>query len=151
MEVPTVETIKLNQNLRCDGDAGRRKKKGFFEKAKENKWEIAIGAGLVISVVAVGLVYKNKTALKSAIQSSRIEEVLPNSLEIRNVSVPLISDAASKNVVDNLPVINVKEHIRNLPEGWRPSINKVELAAKNGYLLKRHQTWVNHIQRYLPE
>lgn len=127
-------------------DAGRRKKKGFFEKAKGYKKEIAIGAGLVISVVAVGLVYKNKTALKSAIQSSRIEEAFLNSLETWNNSVPLISDSALKNNIDSLPVgniINVKEHIRNLPEGWNPSISKVELAEKNGYRLERHQTWVN--------
>lgn len=133
-----------NQNM--TGDIGEGKEKGFFEKAKEYKKEIAIGAALVISVVVAGLVVKNNAALKSAIKSSRFEEILTtNSTEVRNSTIPLISESASKNVTSNLPVcniINVREHVRNLPEGRHPSINKVELAEKYGYSLEKHQTLV---------
>ena len=133
-----------NQNM--TGDVGESKEKGFFEKAKEHKKEIAIGAAIVFSVVVAVLVVKNRAAFISAIKSSRIEEVLTNSLETRNNAGPLISESVEKSVTSNLPIgniINVREHIRNLPEGWNPSISKVELAAKYGYSMEGHQTWVN--------
>lgn len=133
-----------NQNM--TGDIGESKEKGFYEKAKVYKKEIAIGVAAVFSVVVAVLVVKNRAAFISAIKSSRIEEVLTNSIEIRNNTGPLISESVLKSVTSNLPVgniINVREHIRNLPEGWNPSISKVELAAKYGYSLDGHQTWVN--------
>jgi hypothetical protein len=130
-----------NQNM--TEDVGESKEKGFFEKAKEYKKEIAIGAGAVLFVV---LVVKNRKAFISAIKSLHIEEVLTNSLETRNNACPLIPESVSKSVTSDLPIgniMNVREHIRNLPEGWNPSISKVELAAKYGYSLEEHQTWVN--------
>lgn len=128
------------------GGVVENKEKGFFEKAKEYKKEIAIGVVILFSVAVTVLVVKNRAAFTSAVKSSSIEEVLTNSIEIRNNTVPLISETASKSVTSNLPVgniINVKDHIRNLPEGWNPSIGKAELAAKYGYSLEGHQTWVN--------
>lgn len=133
-----------NQNMA--GDGGESKEKGFFEKAKEHKKEIIIGAVAVISVVGAVLIVKNRAPIISAIKSLRIEEVLTNSSETRNIAGPLISKSVKKSVTSNLPIgniINVREHIRNLPEGWNPSINKVELAAKFGYSLEEHQTLVN--------
>lgn len=132
-----------NQSL--TGDLCDSKEKGFFEKAKEHKKEIAIGAATVLLVVAVVVVI-NRAAFISAIKSSCIEEVFTNRLETRNNAGPLISKTVSKSVMSNLPIgniMNVREHIRNLPEGWKPSISKVELAAKYGYSLGEHQTLVN--------
>lgn len=133
-----------NQNM--TGDVRESKEKGFFEKAKEHKKEIAIGAATVFLVAAAVLVAKNRAACISAIKSSRIEEVLTNSLETRNNAGPLISESVSKSVTNNFPIgniTNVREHIRTLHEGWNPSISKVELAAKHGYSLGENQTWVN--------
>lgn len=133
-----------NQNMA--GDGGESMEKSFFEKAKEHKKEIIIGAAAVISVVVAVLIVKNRAPLIPAIKSLRIDEVLTNSSETRNIAGPLISKSVEKSVTSNLPngnIINVREHIRNLPEGWNPSINKVELAAKFGYSLEEHQTLVN--------
>jgi hypothetical protein len=123
------------------GDVGDSKKKGFFEKVKEHKKEIAIGAVIVISAVLVG---KNKGAFQSAIKSSRMEEALTNSLETQNNVGTLISEAISTSVPSNLPIdsINVRGHVRNLAEGCKPSISKIESAANYGYSLKENQTWV---------
>jgi hypothetical protein len=132
-----------NQNT--TRNVGESKEKSFFEKAKKHKKEITIGAATVFLVVAV-VVVKNREVIMSAIKPSRIEEVLTNGLESRNNAVPLISESVSKSVTRNLPignVMNVRKHIRNLPEGCNPSISKLKLAAKHGYLLKKNQTWVN--------
>jgi hypothetical protein len=116
-----------NQNM--TGDVRQSKNKSLFEKAKENKKEIVIGTAIVFSVMGTILVVKNRAVIKSSIKSSLVEEVLTKSIETKN------------NVSPN--TINVREHIRNLPDGWNPSINKVELASKYGYSLEGHQTWVN--------
>ena len=123
------------------GDVGDSKKKGFFEKVKEHKKEIAIGAVIVISAV---LVVKNKGAFQSAIKSARMEGALTSSLETQNNVGSLISESVSTSVPSNLPkgIIIVDGHVRNLPAGWKPSIGKVELAKKCGYSLEEHQTFV---------
>ncbi len=127
------------------GDTDGIKRKGFFEIVKEHKKEIVIGAAIVVSVVVAVLVVKNRAAFKSTIKSSGIEEILTNSLETRNSTCSLISESVEKSVTSNLAIsnINVREHVRNLPEGWHPSTSKVELAAKCGYTLEGHQTLVN--------
>lgn len=131
---------KYKQNV--TGEAGGSKKKGFFEKAKEHKKEIAIGAVIVISAV---LVVKNKGAFQSAIKSLRMEEALTESLKTQNNAGPLISDSVSTGVPSNLPIgnINVRGHARNLPEGWKPSSSRVELAAEYGCSLGENQTFVS--------
>ena len=130
---------KSKQNVTADDGDG--KKKGFFEKVKEHKKEIAIGAVIVISAV---LVVKNKGSIQSVIKSSRMEGALTSSLETQNNVGSLISESVSTSVPSNLPkgIIIVDGHVRNLPAGWKPSIGKVELAKKCGYSLEEHQTFV---------
>lgn len=45
-------------------------------------------------------------------------------------------------------LIDVRSHIRNLHEGWKPSEAKIMSAPKMGYELKPSQTWVEpHTKR----
>ncbi len=131
---------KSKQNVTADDGDG--KKKGFFEKVKEHKKEIAISAVIVIATV---LVVKNKGAFQSSIKSSRIQEALTSSLENQDNVGPLISESISTSVSSNFPIdnINVRGHVRNLPEGWKPSSSRVELAAEYGYSLGENQTFVS--------
>ena len=131
---------KSKQNVTADDGDG--KKKGFFEKVKEHKKEIAISAVIVIATV---LVVKNKGAFQSSIKSSRIQEALTSSLENQDNVCPLISESISTSVSSNFPIdnINVRGHVRNLPEGWKPSSSRVELAAEYGYSLGENQTFVS--------
>ena len=39
-------------------------------------------------------------------------------------------------------LIEVRKHIRNLPNGYQASPSKIESAEKNGFILKDGQTWV---------
>jgi hypothetical protein len=112
-------------------------KENFFEKLKEYKKEIAIVAVTVFSKIM--LVAINKATL----QKGRTEKENP-----KNV-ITKFSDV-EKSVTSNLSgnnVINVREHVRNLPKGSNPSVNKLELAEKYGYSLEEHQTWVNAYKR----
>ena len=131
---------KSKQNVTADDGDG--KKKGFFEKVKEHKKEIAISAVIVIATV---LVVKNKGAFQSSIKSSRIQEALTSSLENQDNVGPLISESISTSISSNFPIdnINVRGHVRNLPEGWKPSSSRVELAAEYGYSLGENQTFVS--------
>ena len=103
---------------------------------------MAIGAVIVISAV---LVVKNKGAFQSAIKSSRMEEALTSSLETPDNVGSLISESISTSVSSNFPIdnINVRGHVRNLPEGWKPSSGRGELAAEYGYSLGENQTFVS--------
>ena len=124
------------------GDVGDSKKKGFFEKVKEHNKEIAISAVIVIATV---LVVKNKGAFQSSIKSARMEEALTSSLETPDNVGSLISESISTSVSSNFPIdnINVRGHVRNLPEGWKPSSGRGELAAEYGYSLGENQTFVS--------
>ena len=131
---------KSKQNVTADDGDG--KKKGFFEKVKEHKKEIAISAVIVIATV---LVVKNKGAFQSSIKSVRMEEALTSSLETPDNVGSLISESISTSVSSNFPIdnINVRGHVRNLPEGWKPSSGRGELAAEYGYSLGENQTFVS--------
>lgn len=37
---------------------------------------------------------------------------------------------------------DVAEHLRNLPNGWKASAEKIATAAEHGYDLRPGQTWV---------
>lgn len=133
-----------NQNM--TGDIRKSKNKSLFEKAKEHKKEIVIGTAIVFSVMGAIFVVKNRAVIESSIKSSLLDDVLTKSIETKNNVSSLVSEPVEKGIMSKFPInntINVREHIRNLPEGWNPSINKVELASKYGYSLERHQTWVN--------
>ncbi|GGA40672.1 hypothetical protein [Psychrobacillus lasiicapitis] len=133
-------------NQKLTGDVRKNKNKSFFEKAKEHKKEIVTGTAIVFSVMGAILVVKNRAVIKSAIKSSLVEEALTKSIETKTNVSPLVLEPIEKSIINKFPIdnkINVREHIRNLPKGWNPSINKVELASKYGYSLEGHQTWVN--------
>ncbi|MFF2501083.1 hypothetical protein [Peribacillus sp. NPDC058075] len=133
-----------NQNM--TGDVRKSKNKSFFEKAKEHKKEVVIGTAIVFSVMGTILFVKNSAVIKSSIKSSLVEEVFTKSIETKNNVSPLVSEPIEKSIMSEFPIdntINVRGHIRNLPEGCNPSTNKVELASKYGYSLEGHQTWVN--------
>lgn len=136
-------------NPNMAGCTDKSTEKGFFDKAKEHKKEIAIGAIILLSVVTAVLIVKNRDAIYSTMRSSKIEGILTNNIDIRNRAGSLISESVEKSITSNLGLsdINVREHIRNLPEGWHPSVSKLELAEKCGYILDEHQTLVNAYTR----
>jgi len=137
--------IRSKSNHNIDGNIAEFKKKSLIEKAKDHKKEIAIGAVTILSVVAIVLVVKNRATIEAAIKSTHTKGGLANSLKTRNNVAPTISEVTPTNIPRNAPIveINVRGHIRNLPEGWNPSASNKEVARNLGYYLDKHQTWVN--------
>ena len=137
--------IRSKSNHNIDGNIAEFKKKSLIEKAKDHKKEIAIGAVTILSVVAIVLVVKNRDTIEAAIKSTHTKGGLANSLKTRNNVAPTISEVTPTNIPRNAPIveINVRGHIRNLPEGWNPSASNKEVARNLGYYLDEHQTWVN--------
>jgi hypothetical protein len=118
------------------------KKKTFFDFVKEHKKEIAI-AGIVGVGVGVGMViFKNRTAINAL----NIEEVVAKGLKTNGDAISVRSGVVEACHAWNPPSIkpiNVSEHLRNLPDGWKASQSKIDLAARYGFSLGDHQTWVD--------
>ncbi len=72
-----------------------------------------------------------KTAVKKA---EAVVEVPPEPL--KEVTAAVASNS------ETLP-FEVRRHIRNLPDGWHASPEKIAEALKNSIILMDGQTWVN--------
>lgn len=116
------------------------KKKTFFDFVKEHKKVIAIGAATACVVGVV--IFKNRTATNAL----NIEEVVAKGLKPHGDAISVRSGVVEACHAWNLPsnkLSNVSEHLRNLPDGWKASQSKIDLAARYGFSLGDHQTWVN--------
>jgi len=120
----------------------KEKQKTFFNFVKEHKKVIAIGAVTVCAVVVGVLIFKNRTATNAL----NIEEAVATGLEthsdVTSVRTGVVEVCHTWNLPSN-KLINVNEHLRNLHDGWEASQSKIDLAARYGFSLGSHQTWVN--------
>lgn len=133
-----VQTFDSGQKMTEDIE----KKKTFFGFVKEHKKVIAIGAVTACAVVVGVVIFKNRTATSAL----NIEEVVAKGLKTHGVAISVGSRGVEACHASNLSsnkLINVNEHLRNLPDGWRASQSKIDLAAQYGFSLGEHQTWVN--------
>ena len=121
---------------------------------KKHKLELIIAGISVTAIIAVILGVKNYEALEE-MRASLKKLVEKTSKEIPSVSVPqvpemvLIPDTAVTDTThQEQPVYDVvREHIRNLHEGWKASPEKIAMAAERGYDLKQGQTLVDEYTR----
>lgn len=120
---------------------------------KKHKLELIIAGISVTAIIAVILGVKNYEALEEMWASLK-KLVEKTSKEIPSVSVPqvpeivLIPDTAVTDTThQEQPVYDVREHIRNLHEGWKASPEKIAMAAERGYDLKQGQTLVDKYTR----
>lgn len=118
------------------------KKKTFFAFVREHKKVIAIGTVTACAVVVGVVIFKNRTATNAL----NLEEVVAKGLKAHGDAISVRSGVVEAYQSWNLPsnrFINVSEHLRNLPNGWKASQSKIDLAARYGFSLGDHQTWVN--------
>jgi hypothetical protein len=134
MEQTFVSGQKMTENT--------EKKKTFFDFVKEHKKEIAIGSATVCAVVVVVIIFKNITAANTL----NIEEVVVKGLktygDANSVRTGVVEACHASNP-PSIKSINVSEHLRNLPDVWKASQSKIDLAAQYGFSLGDHQTWVD--------
>jgi hypothetical protein len=137
-------------------------KNGFIEWIKAHKKELLIAGISITAIIAAVLVYRNRESivvlwdtLKKTLQktsvselpvattASKVDLVIPTSVN----TVEVVIEPTEKIVRSLLQSpFEVTDHIRNLPEGWRASADKIATAAEHGYELLPGQTWV---ERYM--
>ncbi len=124
-----------------------KEKKTFVDWIKEHKKELILAGVSIASIITAIICVKNHTALEENWTNLRklIEktDVIPTSNEVANADV-----ISSKNIVEISNITNdrmphdVSEHIRNLPDNWKASAEKIATAAEHGFNLQPGQTWV---------
>ena len=119
-----------------------KEEKGIFEFLKENKKSIVIGAVTFCTLVTGVFILKNR---KSAINALEVKEIVDKGMEICEDVVPMLQQTIepAKETDISKRIINVREHLRNLPNNYNASQSKIDLAAQYGIILAEHQTWVN--------
>lgn len=118
-----------------------QKKKSFFEKVKEHKAEIIIGGITIVSVLGVVLIVKNWDTIKG----QTVTSLFMNGTKANGDTIPRVTEAIENTIISiqsNGRVIDVSKHIRNLPEGWKASAEKMDSAIKSGFVLGANKTWV---------
>lgn len=121
-------------------------KKTFVDWIKAHKKELIIAGVSIVAIIAAVIGIKNHKDLEKAWASLRkIVEKTPKTIPVKK-TVPVTGDVPVKKIVDIIPAEKVPhdvvEHLRNLPEGWRASEQKIATAAEHGYNLLPGQTWV---------
>lgn len=130
------------------GQLMEKEKKLFVDWIKEHKKELIIAGVSIAAIIAVIVGIKNHKALEEVWASLRklvekTPEVIPVAKLMSVTEVTPVKDIVEINIVtaDRIPH-DVAEHLRNLPEGWKASAEKIATAAEHGYDLLPGQTWV---------
>ena len=119
-------------------------KKTCISWIKEHKKELIVAGVSVSAIILAILGLKNQKALEEAWKSLKklAEKVLE---EIYTVEAPLVQDTVS--AVEKISVTHVPHdvqlHLRMLPQGQKPSAEKLAQAVELGIELLPGQTFVN--------
>lgn len=129
------------------------KEKSFGAWIQDHKKQIIIGAGVVtvVAVSYVGLTHKDEVLdfFSDFIDSYKktnntfeivkpIEERVDN--KVASIASDVVADVEQK--ITHCPH-DVNWHLRELPEGWNPSPEKVHEAIQKGIELPHGYTFVN--------
>lgn len=123
-------------------------KKTFVDWIKEHKKELIIAGVSIAAIIAVIIGIKNHKALEEVWASLRklvekTPETMPVAKSVPDTDMSPVKEIVEINIIssDRVPH-DVVEHLRNLPEGWKASAEKIATAAEHGYDLLPGQTWV---------
>lgn len=133
-------------------------KKGFIQWVKAHKKELIIAGINITAIVAAVLGYRNREsiiamwdALKKTISKAPANKIpVVNTVTKIEMITPAVVNTAEAVAEPSIKVgrmlpqypFEVTNHIRNLPEGWHASAEKIASAAEHGYELLPGQTWV---------
>lgn len=124
---------------------------------KRNKKKIlTIGSIVVIGGIGI-VVFKNKDVIAAFLKARRSmpvgENMLPDKQMIETKTISASFEVLSQKPMEKqLPLnggmpFNVSSHIRNLPNGYCPSVEKLEEAKAMGITLGPHQTLIPCYQK----
>ena len=128
-----------------------KERKGLIRWIKEHKNELIIAGISIGTLVLIILGIKNRDMIKAVWDSLRMivkhppvkvtETVTKVAVEIPREPVNEVVNVAAWN--PDRTSFEVSRHIRNLPDGWHASPEKVAEALKNNIILMDGQTWVD--------
>lgn len=126
-------------------------RKGVIRWIKEHKKELIIAGISIGTLILIILGIKNRTEIRALWDSLRkvvkhptvkvTETVTEVMVEMPKEPINEVITAVMSNS-DTIP-FEVSRHIRNLPDGWHASPEKVAEALKNNIILMDGQTWVD--------
>lgn len=116
---------------------------------KKHKAELIIAGFSIGTLILMVLGIKNHAMIKSLWESLRasVEQPRVNMTTVTKVTVDVQPEPIKEVFTtiqsnsDPLPY-EVSRHIRNLPEGWHASPEKIASALENNITLMDSQTWV---------
>lgn len=123
--------------VKHDANSDCREKRGFNQFISKHWWKILIGVGTVGGSI---FLFKNRESLKLLFSNTQSIQSIEN-IAIGNIIQESIDDGL--NMLPQVETINVSAHLRNLPNGWNASPNKLAEAAQQGIILAKHQTFVS--------
>ena len=110
----------------------------FTAWVKAHKTELIIAGGAVITTVGAILLVDNWESVKGLFQTEA--KIMPSRPLNVVTEVPTAPAVESEPI---LRIIDVREHLRNLPQGHHPSVWKIAEAAESGIELAENQTIVS--------
>ena len=127
------------------------KRRGLIQWIKEHKKKLIIAGIGIGSAILIILGIRNRAKIKAVWDSLKRSATHPrvNSTEVfTRISVeshPEPIQEAFTAVASNSETIpfEVNRHIRNLPDGWHASPEKISEAQKHNIILMDGQTWVD--------
>ena len=117
---------------------------------KEHKKQLIFAGISITGIVTLILGIKNRESLAlvwgslNNVVTNKPERIPVNKLATTSIDIPVCEPAVTKTVASGRMPHSVADHIRNLPEGWKASGNKIATAAEHGFDLHPGQTWVEH-------
>lgn len=118
---------------------------------KRNKKKVLIIGEVVVAVGVGVLVFKNKDALIALVKGGKkLSSKVPPIADTTNIetTTEVITTVETEAItvsktLNNGDPFGVEGFIRNLPDGWHPSVEKIAHAAALGIKLGEHQTLVD--------
>jgi len=118
------------------------KENKFTMWVKSHKTELVVAGSVVLTALGVIFLSENWESVKK-LDVVKTKKTLNHSLNI-SPDAPIIIAVENEPV---LKIIDVREHLRNLPQGHRPSGAKIAEAAQLGIELANNQTFVSGYPR----
>ena len=123
-----------------------KEKKRLIDWVRQNKWRLIVSGVSIVAIIAIIIGIKNYSELeeikKSLLEVSKRTSIPSVSMLATNDAAPTVSALESNSLTTDRIPHDVVEHLRNLPEGWKASPEKVAKATERGYVLLPGQTWV---------
>lgn len=109
----------------------------FTTWVKTHKSELIITGSIVATIGTVFLIDNWESVIGSTFVCQKTRSTRTIEVVSENPVIPVMTGAPA------IKTINVKEHLRNLPHGRHPSMQKVKEAMNSGIELLENQTIIS--------